>query len=91
MSDDYYAMNDTMYSSTIESASIHITPIDEYREDIASSITEHDVKLNDLITCSSVDSDFSAIRRDIDRIMADIYEIKLSVARIEESSYCVIL
>jgi prefoldin subunit 5 len=89
MSDDYYAMNDS--EITIESVPIHIKLIDEHREDADSSISEHDTKLNDLISTSSIENDITIVRRDIEKMMGDIREIKVTLSRLENSSRCIIL
>lgn len=89
MSDDYYAMNDS--EITIESVPIHIKLIDEHREDADSSISEHDTKLNDLISTSSIENDITIVRRDIEKMMGDIHEIKVTLSRLENSSRCIIL
>jgi prefoldin subunit 5 len=89
MSDDYYAMNDT--DITIGSVPIHIKLIDEHREEANSTISEHDTTLHDLITTSSIENDLTIVRRDIEKMMGDIREIKTTLSRLENASHCIIL
>jgi len=87
---DYYQAMIDVPEEHINSMPIHIVPIDEHREDLESSITENDIRLNDFITCSSLEDDLTALRHDVDCMMVEIHEIKQTLNSIKRPARCII-